>query len=246
MKLTNHISLVASGNNGLSLTHPLDCNVYYVDAGDGGVLIDTGAGVDNQAILREIQKDGYRVEDIRYVVITHAHGDHGAAADFFRDAAKAKLVTSAYEAGVLADKAGMESTMAQYIAMGLYPADYRFPSVEVDVKLEEGDCLKLGSVCLQAVIAPGHTGGGLCLYGEIDGKNVLFPGDTVFFDGKINLMSIFDGDLLAYRDTLYKLEQLPVEMLLPGHMQPIMNRGIEHIQKAAAAFHRFSVPPSIC
>ncbi len=234
MKLTNHISLVASGNNGLSLTHPLDCNVYYVDTGDGGVLIDTGAGVDNQAILREIEKDGYRVEDIRYVVITHAHGDHGAAADFFRDAAKAKLVTSAYEAGVLADKAGMESTMAQYIAMGLYPADYRFPSVEV------------GSVCLQAVIAPGHTGGGLCLYGEIDGKNVLFPGDTVFFDGKINLMSIFDGDLLAYRDTLYKLEQLPVEMLLPGHMQPILNRGIEHIQKAAAAFHRFSVPPSIC
>lgn len=106
--------------------------------------------------------------------------------------------------------------------------------------------MQLGGVCLQAVITPGHTGGGLCLYGEIDGKNVLFSGDTVFFDGKINLMSIFDGDLLAYRESLYRLEQLPVQVLLPGHLQPIMDRGAAHIQKAAAAFHRFSVPPSIC
>lgn len=246
MKLTNHISLTASGDNGFSMTHPLDCNVYVVDAGEGLIMIDAGAGMDGPAIERELQNDGYRVQDIRYLVVTHAHADHAVGAPYFLEKSKARLVTSAYEGHILGQPTLLENTMKEYVAAGFYPPGYRFPGMEADLLLEDGDCLELGNICLQALVLPGHTGGGLCLYGNIDGREVLFSGDTVLFDGKINLMSIFDGDLLAYKDSILRLEKLPVDMLLPGHLQPVLSRGSAPICKAAGIFRRFGVPPSIC
>ena len=136
--------------------------------------------------------------------------------------------------------------MEEYIAAGFYPAAYRFPVMSSVQTLQDGERLELGDVSLQALVTPGHTGGCLCLYGKIDDRWVLFSGDVVFFDGYINLISIFDVDLLGYKQSMARLAALEVDMLLPGHRQPLLRRGGAAIQKAAAAFKRFGVPPSIC
>ena len=136
--------------------------------------------------------------------------------------------------------------MRSYIEVGFYPPGYVFPKLRVDDPLDDGDVLTLGSLSLRALVAPGHSAGGLCLYGVIDGKNTLLCGDVVFFGGKINLISIFDADLLAYKRSVLALEQLPVDMLLPGHLQPLLNRGGEQLRKAAEPFRNYSVPPSLC
>jgi hydroxyacylglutathione hydrolase len=44
MRLTEHVTLVASGTAGFDLTGPLDCHVYLVRGSDGSALIDAGAG----------------------------------------------------------------------------------------------------------------------------------------------------------------------------------------------------------
>ena len=83
MKVTRSISLAASGDNGLGLTHPLDCNAWLIDSGEGLILVDAGVNLDNLRIEEEIAADGYRLSDIRYLVVTHAHADHAAGSPTF-------------------------------------------------------------------------------------------------------------------------------------------------------------------
>ena len=54
MKVTRSISLAASGDNGLGLTHPLDCNAWLIDSGEGLILVDAGVNLDNLRIEEEI------------------------------------------------------------------------------------------------------------------------------------------------------------------------------------------------
>ena len=82
MQLTEHVHLVGSGQNGFSLTHPLDCHVYLLDGGAELALIDTGVGRDVPAILAQIRAAGFAPGDIGTIFITHLHLDHaGGAAD---------------------------------------------------------------------------------------------------------------------------------------------------------------------
>lgn len=210
------------------------------------ILIDAGVGMDNEAIVREIERDGYRVEDIRYIVITHAHADHAGGVPYFAERSGAEILSTAHEAEVLADRELMESTMKDYIAVGFYPEKYCFEVIPSANALNDGDILELGNLKLKILEVPGHTGGCLCIYGEIDGKKTLICGDVVFFNGYINLISIFDVNLLSYKKSLLRLDELEIDTLLPGHRQPLMNRGKEAVTKAADAFRLYSVPPSIC
>ena len=56
MKITERIYIVRGANYVLS--HNFDCNVYLIDLKSELVMIDTGAGVNVDAIIRNIKKDG--------------------------------------------------------------------------------------------------------------------------------------------------------------------------------------------
>ncbi len=245
MKLTDHIALVASGNNGLSITHARDCNAYLIDTGDGLLLIDAGVGLDNRLIETEIKRDGFDPRDIRKIIITHAHADHAVGTVGLRQSSGAKLIADEQEAKVLGDAELLTDTMAQYIEAKMYPSDYVFPAIAVDSSIRDGDVILMGNIALECLVCPGHSAGGLCLFGMIDGKRVLFSGDVVFFQGKINLLSTFDTDLLAYKQSIMRLAGLELDALLPGHLQPILNDGASHIRMAADKFSEFIIPHTL-
>src|SRR3954452_21462866 len=54
------------------------CNAWALRAGDGIVLVDTGRHARGSMVNleRALDRAGHRVEDVRLVVITHAHIDH--------------------------------------------------------------------------------------------------------------------------------------------------------------------------
>ena len=51
-------------------------NTFLLDSPDGCVLIDTGFPNSENTILKAIQQLGKRSNDIRHIVLTHAHPDH--------------------------------------------------------------------------------------------------------------------------------------------------------------------------
>ena len=246
MRLTKQVSLVASGKNGLHLTHGLDCNVYLVDCTDGLLMIDAGAGVDNEAILREIRNDGYDPKNIRWILITHAHADHAAGAAFFKDYCGASIYADGHEAQMLKEQKMLDESLQAYIDAGFYPEGYEFPGVACDYLVKDGEELIFGSQTFQTLVTPGHTGGGICLFTHMEGRKVLFCGDLVFWNGLINLISIFDSNLLAYKESVIRLARLKIDTLFAGHLQPVMQEAWIDIDAAADCFNNFSVPESLC
>src|SRR5512136_310495 len=61
---------------GYGLSGPEDCCVYLVDASSELVLIDSGAGLSLDRIVKNIQYAGLEPVQVWHVIATHCHIDH--------------------------------------------------------------------------------------------------------------------------------------------------------------------------
>src|SRR5690625_7580328 len=94
MKISNKTYLVGSGETGVGISHKLDCNIYLVDGGEECALIDAGSGLDPNRIITNIKQDGIKIDNIKYILLTHIHGDHAAGAAHFAKKFNIKLILS--------------------------------------------------------------------------------------------------------------------------------------------------------
>jgi len=83
--------------------------------------------------------------------------------------------------------------------------------------LKEGDMISIGDYSFTCIATPGHTKGHLCLY-EPD-KKILVSGDHILIDitPNISLWSDDDNPLDEYLQSLDKVYDLDIELVLPGH-----------------------------
>jgi len=61
---------------GPQLTAPQDAAIYLLACDGRAALIDAGCGRANEALLRNIETAGVKLEDIELLLITHCHFDH--------------------------------------------------------------------------------------------------------------------------------------------------------------------------
>lgn len=163
-----------------------------------GMIIDPGCYT--PAMKTELQ----HLNELKYIILTHAHGDHmGALNAIRRDYPDAVLIAGAKEKNLLLDAENNGS-------MEFSPEPV---STEADRYVSEGDSVTLGSVIFTFMETPGHTEGGICICG--DGK--IFTGDTLFFRS-IGRTNLYSGNMEQMRKSLQKLMRLPDEIqVLPGH-----------------------------
>jgi glyoxylase-like metal-dependent hydrolase (beta-lactamase superfamily II) len=181
-------------------TSPYSANVYLLP--EFGVLIDAGiSGSDTIAALSHFISP----EDLELVVLTHAHYDHSGALVELLKWCDAEVAVHRDDAALLGDNQGSVAVMFGAIA----------PEVEVDRLLGDGDVV--GG--LEVIHTPGHTPGGICLYHPP--SRVLFSGDTVFGGGGVGRVDLFGGDAAALVRSIERLARLDVEVLYPGHGEPV-------------------------
>lgn len=163
-----------------------------------GMIIDPGCYT--PAMKKELQN----MAELKYIILTHAHGDHmGALNAIRRDYPDAVLIAGAKEKNLLLDAENNGS-------MEFSPEPV---STEADRYVSEGNSVTLGSVTFTFMETPGHTEGGICICG--DGK--IFTGDTLFFRS-IGRTDLYSGNMDQMRKSLQKLMRLPDEIqVLPGH-----------------------------
>jgi glyoxylase-like metal-dependent hydrolase (beta-lactamase superfamily II) len=180
---------------------PLETNAYLVvDEGSRqAVLIDPG--LESEGIYDVIIEE--RLE-LSAIVNTHGHFDHVCGNAFFR-AKTGKPVLLHWE-----DAPMMSQAAAQAMAFGFQVPTPPPP----DRLLNEGDEVVIGETRFQVLHTPGHTPGGISLYGE----GVAFVGDALFA-GSIGRTDMPGGSheiLLA--SIRSKLLVLPDETAVyPGH-----------------------------
>lgn len=128
---------------------------------------------------------------IELIFATHEHSDHTLGISSLAETTGAKVVAHKAEALSLERK-----------------------HIPVDVKVEDGQKLKLGGIEIQIIHTPGHTPGSICLL--IDNK--LITGDTLFV-GNCGRTDLSGGSSKQMYESLHKkLKVLPDETeVYPGH-----------------------------
>jgi len=118
-----------------------DLAVYLVNTPQGNILINTDFEQDVPLVRKSIEQLGFKYQDTKIVLISHAHGDHDAATGIVKKETGAKLMV------MDADVPEEEST-----GRGR-------PGAKVDRVLHDGDTVELGGAKLTARLTPGHTKG---------------------------------------------------------------------------------------
>ncbi|MDZ7878631.1 MAG: MBL fold metallo-hydrolase [Saprospiraceae bacterium] len=139
-------------------------NLYFVGVGAVGAwAITTNEGIilidalnnnkeAEEAIEGGFAKFGLDPKTIKYLVITHGHGDHYGGAKYLKDKYGCKIVMSTIDWDYM-DK-----------PMRMGPMGARFgPRPERDMEVKDGDKLTLGNTTLNLVLTPGHTPGTLSI-----------------------------------------------------------------------------------
>src|SRR4051794_10540083 len=106
--------------HGLSLPTPFPIgavNVYLVE-GDPLTLVDSGpkADVSRAALEAGLAGLGYRVEDLRRIIITHHHVDHMGLAAEIAGRSGAEIWTHPYNLPWMADHATQQQSSAPFYA----------------------------------------------------------------------------------------------------------------------------------
>ena len=144
-------------------------NCYIVGSEKSGI----GMVVDPSTRLRNILRATRRLElSISIVVVTHTHPDHVGSLTQVVEATEAEFLVHERE-----ETSGLMQSLGRVVGMFQGGDLRRLP--RPDRILRDGDVIKIGELEFSVIYTPGHTAGGICLYGH----GILFSGDTLFYQG---------------------------------------------------------------
>lgn len=202
--------------------------VYLVPAGDGCVLVDTGAYGSEDKIFAGMAKHGLAPEAIRLIFITHAHGDHIGSLLAIARRAQAPVLASRLEAPALEAGRGLNphgltpfgKAMALLMTkthMADMPAE---TPCKVDVVVDDERSLADFGVAGRAIATPGHTSGSLSL---LLASGEAFVGDLcarVPLVGRSYVPFFGDSDRATVYASWQRLLDAGARRIYPDHGDP--------------------------
>ena len=200
-------------------------NFYYVGANDvaaflitgpeGHVVLDGGYPTTAPMIMASIAKLGFDIKDVKVLLNSEPHPDHGGGLGVLQQASGAEVWASDASADSLAsggDDPDMFLPMRALVWIGVVG----YPPIRVDHRFKDGDTIRLGPIELNAHITAGHTRG--CTSWSFPVRD----GDRV-----LNVVSVCDPGVLEmswYREqaadrerSLRVLRSLPVDIWVTNH-----------------------------
>ena len=186
---------------------PFSSNCYLVgcESTRKGMIVDPGA--EPGSILAAVAELGLTVS---LIVATHGHIDHVGAVQAIREETGAPFAMHELESGN-----PYIERMTERICRMLDVASE--PPSPPDRLVGDGEILEVGDLRFTVIHVPGHSDGGLALYGN----GVVFSGDTLFqFDvGQTNFPGGSHRAMMAA--ICDKLLVLPDDTIVyPGHGLP--------------------------
>jgi metallo-beta-lactamase class B len=194
--------------------------VYAITTSEGLVLID-GGRPESGVVAEGLQKLGLNPANIKYVLISHGHGDHYAGSAYLQERYGARVGVSKEDWDLM------------------YPANASANQLrgrpKRDLVLSEGQPLKVGDTTINVVAIPGHTPGGLgFIFPVKDGGRTYMAGlfgGTIFTASRITTpnMLIYIKSIEHWIDVA---KQMKVEAMVQNH--PIFDATPERLAKLKA------------
>ena len=183
---------------------PIAIGSYLIVLENGGyALMDAGMDSEARAIRSVLRRRGAEARDVKFIFVTHAHGDHMGGLPSFPDAE-----VYAIEADAKAIRRANSRTVQG---------------------LADGDVVKASGTKVEVFALPGHTPGSAAylVYG------VLFLGDSAAaaYDGSVQANRLFSEDSEANEESLAALARRlkgradDVQQIAFGHQGPVDGLG---------------------
>jgi glyoxylase-like metal-dependent hydrolase (beta-lactamase superfamily II) len=214
---------------------------------DDLTLIDTCYISELPKLETYISNIGYKMKNIRRIILTHIHPDHTEAANEVRKRTGAKIYSHWSEAAYLAQNPKYQGppthetlqSILQKFGVKMEDLIKKFGQMQVepilvDEQLKDGDNIGRS---LQVIHTPGHTPGHISLYHKeyriIFGADLLF--NSVFgIDGLFIPSSLVSIDPLTAAISAQRVSRIKFDKLLLAHQSaPILEDAQRAVEKVA-------------
>ncbi|MDO8050661.1 subclass B3 metallo-beta-lactamase [Janthinobacterium sp. SUN211] len=196
-------------------------SAVLVTSPQGHILLDGALPQSAPLIIANIQALGFRIEDVKVILNSHAHWDHAGGIAALQRASGATVMASASGAlGLQSGTNGKDDPQYQANPV-VHVAKVRKVSL-----VGEGDTVKVGPLTLTAHMTPGHTPGGTTwTWTSCEGDRCL---DVVYAD---SLNPYASGDFTytgkgkgsspdisaSFEASIAKVAALPCDIIIPVH-----------------------------
>ena len=211
-------------------------NLYYVGltelgawaltTSQGIILIDSLNPEDTEPrLLPNMRKVGLDPAQIKIVIVTHAHSDHGGGAKYLQEKFGANIVMSAQDWDGAA-KGGLGANNAP----------------KRDIVVADGDKVTLGDVSVTTVFTPGHTPGAISVIvpvkaGGTPHTAMMWGGPQWGFrNADVPAREFYENSLVKFHQAV---KQAGADVVLESH--PFLSNLVE---KLAAAHNRKANDPN--
>ncbi len=222
-------------------------NLYLIRAGDVNVLVDTGPNTPEarQSLEKNFQNLGLSIEDMQFIIVTHAHQDHMGLAGWIKEQSGARICTHVRNMYWLTDYKGEWERQRNYFfnfwkkngvpdeiiqKMNIYWNFFKEHSIStsVDCYVEKDSLFMVGTKEIEIIYTPGHATGHISLKVE----DRFISGDHLLLDITSNPViepplpeeSERPMSLPMYIESLERtLEIKGIEEVYPGHGEPFIN-----------------------
>lgn len=215
----------------LQAGRPLGVNIYLIDGGTEFALIDIGQDETLDEVIEIIRSMDFPLSKCKMLIATHADADHVQGLAKARTRLKTK--TAAHPRAAVAIEAG--DAVETYARISAQDFDIPMPPCKIDVKLDEGDEIKVGKVKLKVWHTPGHTPGQL----SFKMGNLLFSGDNIYKDACVGVIDAHHGSSIPdYLQSLRRILEDDAEYLLPSH-GPVFRKDPKILKSAIDRLTRY-------
>jgi metallo-beta-lactamase class B len=191
-----------------------EIGAWAVTTSDGIILIDALFPERiEERLIGNLRKAGLDPGQIKYVIVTHAHGDHGGGAKYLQERYNAKVVMSAIDC---------EGTARGGLGQNNAPRR--------DVVVADGDKVTLGDTSVTTVFTPGHTPGAISVIvpvkeGGVTHTAMMWGGPQWGFrNADVPQRQLYENSLVKFHQAA---KQAGADVVLESH--PFLSNMVEKL-----------------
>ncbi|HEY9003414.1 MAG TPA: MBL fold metallo-hydrolase [Mucilaginibacter sp.] len=207
-------------------------NVFLVRIPAGLILVDTGPKGSKQLIFAAIKEIGRHPDDIKHIIVTHAHHDHsGSLADIVNEV-NAPVYMHPQDAALVRRGVAYHfksDIKNQILGIATIGSRVRLPYINIKpvkqiIEVNDGDWIP-DKGFLQVIYSPGHWAGQITLFYPGD-EGVIIAADAAENHSRLRLPREYqnEDECLA---TIKKIASFDFNTAVFSHGKPISNRASE-------------------
>jgi hydroxyacylglutathione hydrolase len=204
-------------------------NSYIIKGSNQVILVDTGIHGNAKRIIKKIEDEGFKPEQVSLIILTHAHADHTGSVVELKKITGAKVAIHKNDAPYLMEGKSAPvipiSGAGKVVAGMIKNRPVKIGTAKPDIFIEDEMDLNEFGIKGKVILTPGHTEGSVSIF--LDSGNCIV-GDMIGASFGKPTYGMFCMDLEKLKESIDKIKSSNAKKVYLSHNGTI---SIEKIRK---------------